>query len=232
MSLQKQPSTSRMIYDLTYSTSHSQQEDILFARLRELYKLDSNGAKKFIEEEQSKMNQRGENLDSYLFGSQKSEYEALKAFYASEKKIERTMISQDHFNDITFSELAVLGHLFQSFIVNFSFRSFEFTRKMQWEKDRAKYYKSLLNEAEELLNYYELLKKCTISKMNQLIGKDLVNDAENMAVIIEELKFLRQQTALFQHSTLSSTDLSSDCHYEHRAMAQASGADAYVFRKK
>lgn len=232
MSLQ-QASTSKIIYDLTYSTtSQSKQEDILFSRLQELYKLDSSRAKKFIEEEQLKMNGRGSNLDSYLFGSQKSEQEALKIFYTIEKKIDKTMTSENYFKDITFSELAVLAYLFQSFIVNFSFRSFEFTRKMQWEKDRAKYYKSLLTEAEELLTYYELLKKCSISKMNQLIGNNSTNDSKSMMTAVEELKFLRQQTLLFQHSILSSQDLSSDCHYEHQALAQSCGTDVYVFRKK
>ena len=233
-----QLSTSELVYHFTFSDNSSfdvdKVSDKLLKRLNRTYKLDEEASKKFIIIEQNKFLDRGDNLTDYLFNGQKSVEDSLKTFYRYESKIYPTMSVKERFNDLTFSELARLYSLFQEFKLNFQQREIKLllAEKKEYNEDKSKELLDRAKEEHKMASYYDLLKKCMISKMIEMLQYKKLSEKQKFILLAKELKYANDQKTGYEDFFKNYNDLSFDAFSNDKQITESFGTEAYVFKKK
>ena len=229
--------TSRLVYHFTFSENGSfdldEVKDNLLKRLNKVYKLDEETSKKFIAIEQEKFASRGDTLTNYLFGEPKSVEDILKTFYDCENKIYSTMPVKDHFNDLTFSELALLHSLFQTFKLNFQLRELKLLKaeKKENNKEKSEVLLDRVHEERRMEKYYELLRKCMVAKMLEILQYKDLSDNQKLVLLSKELKYAKDRMKGYGDFFKKYSDLSFDVISDERKIVENFGADVYVFKK-
>lgn len=229
--------TSQLVYHFTFSENNDfdldKVSDKLLKRLNKTYKLDEEASKKFIAIEQNKFLDRGDNLNNYLFSEQKSVEDMLQVFYQYENKIYPTMFVKERFNDFTFSELAMLYSLFQTFKLKFQQREIKLlaAEKKEYNEDKSKELLDRARQEHKMAGYYELLKKCMISKMIEILQYKKLSDNQKIILLAKELKYTKDQMSGHEDFFKKYNDLSFDAFENDKQIVESFGTEAYVFKK-
>lgn len=229
--------TSELVYHLTFQDEKNLDihnlEVKLYDRLNKKYKLDTDSSKKFIDLEKSKIVDRGQGLSNFLFGDSKSTNEVLKLFYTNEKKICMTIPVTEHFNELTFSELAILGTLFQALSRKYESRKNQILKLEKKELNSCKS-KEMLERAEnerKLAGYYNLLYKCMRTKMCNNLDYKNVPDYTKTLTILKEILFLAKQCENFGKEQKLLGNLSYDAFLNEKQIIDDNNVEAYIFKK-
>lgn len=229
--------TSELVYHLTFPNDKNLDinsiENRLYEKLKSQYKLDVDTSKKFIELEQSKIIDRGQGLNKFLFGEAKTIEEALKLFYTNEKQFGIVVPLNGHFQDFTFSELALFGALFQSLVSKYEKRNEKILLMGKLELDETKS-KILLNQAKKeksLISYYELLFQCMRIKMTEMLEYKNIPDYKQTLLITKELLFLMKQCENFAKDSKKLDDFEYNAYEYERKIIEDNKVNTYIFNK-
>lgn len=229
-SLKKIPTSQLIFYQrvgvLDKETRRS-LDSVLYRRLFH-YGMPVDDARDFLRREESIVSFRGDNLENYVFGSNKSFHDTLKPFYESINQLGRACIIKENFNTLMFSELVEYYSYFNRFAQLYGKRVKSFKNDVRSQENiegiilasdtisddekiecfkgmkilKEKALQRQVNE-ESLKQYNEFVSKCILSKIREVTGFDKTGTLKeevkmNLLVLKESLLLLGKEKNVIQ----------------------------------
>lgn len=259
--MEKLPTSQLIFYmsspELGNESLKSRIEETVFYRLTKRYKLYPDMARKFVEREQEVIDVRGQNIESYIFGKDMSYDELFRIFYESVELISRMVKIQDNFNTLTMSEIAEFCFWFATYKKKFENRQKMFQKALKNNDNEQKRIlnsngisfdtkEKEINELRELreiiqlkdtnecslIGYNEMLYKCMLSKLKEIMGYDKNQDLRAIWTLNTEINLLKQKSPIQKQEKKQFADINFDAYTYYTTLPSEYNVRGYPFSKK